>query len=251
MANENPKVIGMDEETKVPEIPSIDVQEEDVSIEKTEVKTTGTLQAITTKVKRTVNLDLFIPEIHEWITEKLKVGPTLVVGDNIGDFSLVISENLPSVIARESSSTYVNPQSEVTDASLLDKIDLKPFDVEKLSSMNNVFINIIVIFTLRKLEKDQQKQLLTECKRMLSRDGQLIVVGEFYPKSVFLLPITLTKEGIKAFKRSVLKKKMDKPIAKIDKLANELDFKFFDVKYDAGGRVRTYVLTKRWGALVS
>ncbi|MHA1200168.1 MAG: hypothetical protein ACTSQF_12635, partial [Candidatus Heimdallarchaeaceae archaeon] len=156
-----------------------------------------------------------------------------------------------SVIARESSSTYVNPRSEVTDASLLDKIDLKPFDVEKLSSMNNVFINIIVIFTLRKLEKDQQKQLLRECKRMLSRDGQLIVVGEFYPKSVFLLPITLTKEGIKAFKRSVLKKKMDKPIAKIDKLANELDFKFFDVKYDAGGRVRTYVLTKRWGALVS
>ncbi|MCE7741823.1 MAG: hypothetical protein GOP50_05145, partial [Candidatus Heimdallarchaeota archaeon] len=168
----------MEEETKVPDIPSIEEQEEDVTGEETEGKTTGTaLQNITTKVKKTVNLDLFVPQIHEWITEKLKTGPTLVIGENIGEFSIVISDNLPSVIARESSSTYVSPQSEVKDASMLEKIDFKPFDIEKLASMNDIFINIIVIFTLRKLEKDKQKQLLRECKRMLSRDGQLIVVG--------------------------------------------------------------------------
>ena len=86
---------------------------------------------------------------------------------------------------------------------------------------------------------------------MMTKNGQLIVVGEFYAKSVFLLPITAIKELTRAFKRIVLKRKMDKPVTKLDKIANDLELKFFDVKYDAGGRVRTYVLTKRWGALVS
>ena len=250
MANENPKVRLMEEKAKIPDIPVI--ENEGVGIEETSKESSPTvIKNISTKIKETVNLELFLPQIHVWIDKKLKIGPTLVIGEKIGDFALEIAKKLPTVVARESTSTYVSPEAEVTDASNLDKIDFKPFDLGKLSEIQGIFINIIIIFALRKLDRENQKLLLGQCKRMLSRDGQLIVVGEFYPKSVFLYPITAVKEGIRTFKTKILKKKIDKPIAKIDKLANELELKFFDVKYDAGGRVRTYVLTKRWGALVS
>ncbi len=249
MANENPKVSLM-EEPIVPEIPKVETQEVDIEESEAE-KSQGTLQTVSTKLKETVNLDLFLPQIYSWIEEKLKIGPTLIIGEKIGEYAIQIAKKVPSVTARENSSTYVSSESEVKDVSKLKKIDLKPFDIEKLASLNKIFVNIIVIFSLRKLERKQQLLLLRECKRVLSRDGQLIVVGEFYPKSIFLLPIALVKEGIRFFRKNILKKNVSKPIAKIDKLANELELKFFDVKYDAGGRVRTYVLTKRWGALVS
>lgn len=250
MADENPKVSRMDEELQIPKIPALESQEKDFE-EQPEEKSVKALQTITTKLKETVKLEMFLPQIYLWIEDKLKIGPTLVIGNNIGDFAISLSSKVPSVIARESTSTYVSPVAEVTDASQLEKIDFKPFDLGKIESMQNVFLNIIVIFTLRKLEREKQKLLLRECKRMLSRDGQLIVIDEFYPKSIFLIPITIAKEGIRSFRTVILKKQIDKPIKKIDKLAEDLELKFFDVKYDAGGRVRTYVLTKRWGALVS
>ena len=250
MANENSKVSIMEKESKVPDIPIIESKEEIVEDLSGE-QTSGALQTIATKIKETVNLDLFLPQIHGWIDEKLKKGPTLIIGERIGEFALKISDKLPSVIARETTSTFVSAEAEVKDSTKLNKIDLKPFDINKLAEIQDVFINIIIIFALRKLEREQQKQLLRDCKKMLSRDGQLVVVGEFYPRSLFLMPISGIKEMVRTFKTTVLKKKIAKPITKIDKLANELELKFFDVKYDAGGRVRTYVLTKRWGALVS
>ncbi len=252
MASQNSKVSVMKEDADIPKIPTIESQEDEIGTnDKSDQETPGPMHNISTKIKETVNIDLFLPQIHKWISDKIKPGPTLIIGEKIGEFAVNISEKVPSVIARESTSSYVSPKAEVKDESDLGKIDLKPFDLEKLSSIQDIFINIIVIFTLRKIDREHQQLLLAQCKRMLARDGQLIVVGEFYPKSVFLLPIAFTKESIRIFKSKLLKKKINKPITKIDKLANELELKFYDVKYDAGGRIRTYVLTKRWGALVS
>ena len=242
----------MKEEAEIPEIPTIENQEDEKGIKnESDQKTQGTIQNLSTKIKETVNVDLFQPQILEWISDKIKPGPTLIIGERIGEFAVTISEKVPIVVARESTSTYVSPKAEVKDESSLSKIDLKPFELDKLASIQDIFINIIVIFTLRKMDREHQKLLLAQCKRMLAREGQLIVVGEFLPKSVLLLPVAFIKEGIRFFKSKILKKKINKPITKIDKLADELELKFYDVKYDAGGRIRTYVLTKRWGALVS
>ncbi|MCG3227270.1 MAG: hypothetical protein H7645_10140, partial [Candidatus Heimdallarchaeota archaeon] len=49
----------------------------------------------------------------------------------------------------------------------------------------------------------------------------------------------------------ILKRKVVRPLVNFDKTVKQLELKFYDVKYDAGGRIRTYVLTKRWGALLS
>lgn len=244
----------MEEDSKISEIPKIEsteeVTKEDPS-KKFDEQVSDTLQTVTTKLKEVVNIDLFLPDIYEWILEKLKQGPTLIIGENIGNFSGEVSKYVPSVITRETISTYVSPKIEVSDEAMLSKIDLKAFDIAKLKTQQGPFLNIIIIFSLKKLEKTAQYELLKECKRMLSREGQLILVGEFYPKSILLYPVTLTKEGVKIFKSKILKKKVTKPISNFDKMANDLELKFFDIKYDAGGRIRTYVLTKRWGALLT
>ncbi|TET81544.1 MAG: hypothetical protein E3J43_00580 [Candidatus Heimdallarchaeota archaeon] len=244
----------MKEDSKISEIPKIDSTEETTKEEtskKFDEQMSDTFQTVTTKLKEVVNIDLFLPDIHEWILEKLKQGPTLIIGENIGNFSGEVSKYVPSVIARETISTYVSPKIEVKDEAMLSKIDLKAFDIAKLKTQQGPFLNIIIIFSLKKLEKTAQYELLKECKRMLSREGQLILVGEFYPKSILLYPVTLTKEGVKIFKSKILKKKVTKPITNFDKMANDLELKFFDIKHDAGGRIRTYVLTKRWGALLT
>jgi len=254
MASENSKVRIMEDDSKISEIPKIESIEETTKEEtskKFDEQLSGTLQTVTTKLKEVVNIDLFLPDIHAWILEKLKQGPTLIIGEKIGNFAGEVSKYVPSVIARETVSSYVSPKIEVEDEAMLSKIDLKAFDLAKLKNQQGPFLNIIVIFSLKKLEKNNQYELLKECKRMLSREGQLILVGEFYPKSVMLYPVTLTKEGVKIFKSKILKKKVDRPIANFDKMANDLELKFFDVKYDAGGRIRTYILTKRWGALLT
>ena len=243
----------MEEDSKIDDIPQIESEEElpeEESSKKIDEQLSDTFLTVTTKLKEIVNIDLFLPEIYEWIMEKIKQGPTLIIGENIGEIAEKAATLVPSIIARETVSSYVSPKVEVKDESILSKIDLQSFTLEKLKAQQGPFLNIIVIFALKKLEKDAQFELLQECKRVLMRDGQLIVVGEFYPKSALLYPVTLTKEGVKTFKSKILKKKIDRPIVNFEKLANNLELKFFDVKYDAGGRIRTYVLTKRWGALL-
>jgi hypothetical protein len=252
MASKDSKVSVMEEDSKINDIPKIEAEE--TSVEETEEsieQKPDAFQTVTTKIREIVNIDLFLPDIHKWILEKIKQGPTLIIGENIGRISEEVAAFAPSVIARETASSYVSPKVEVEDEGILSKIDLKSFDLEKLKAQQGPFLNIIVIFALKRLEKDAQFELLQECKRVLVREGQLIVVGEFYPKSALLYPVTLTKEGIKTFKSKVLKKKIDRPIVNFEKLANSLELKFFDVKYDAGGRIRTYILTKRWGALLT
>ena len=243
----------MKEDPEVPEIPKVesqvDVKDEETT--KKEKQLVDSLQSFTHKIKETVNLDLFLPDIHLWILDKIREGPTLIIGDNITDFASKIVEQVPSIIARETSSSYVRPKGRPKKGSILTRIDFKSFQLDKIASIQESFLNIIIIFTLRKLSREQQLELMIICKRKLSREGQLIVVGEFYPKSALLYPITFVKEGFNAFKSTILKRKVDKPISKLDKIAEELDLKFFDVKYDAGGRIRTYVLTKRWGTLIN
>ena len=239
----------MEEQPEVPEVPKI--EEEEVE----EIKKTPTDKRIdkqiAKKIKETVNVDLFLPEIFDWIFEKLKNGPTLIIGEKIGEFAEEIANRNINVVARDSSVSYVSPKTEVKNKEILNKLDIKPFSLDKLKDMDGIFLNIIVVFALKKLKKDQQLELLEKCKRILSREGQLIIVGEFYPKSALLMPISLAKEGIKSFNKAVLKRHVSRPLINFDKIAKHLELKFFDVKYDAGGRIRTYVLTKRWGALVT
>ena len=74
----------MKEDSKISEIPKIDSTEE-VTKEETSKKfdeqMSDTFQTVTTKLKEVVNIDLFLPDIHEWILEKLKQGPTLIIGE--------------------------------------------------------------------------------------------------------------------------------------------------------------------------
>ncbi|MHA1464414.1 MAG: hypothetical protein ACTSQ2_04900 [Candidatus Heimdallarchaeaceae archaeon] len=229
---------------EVPDVPHVEKEEEQVD------ESVSAIQLVTTKLKKTVNLELFLPEIYEWIFEKLKIGQTIVIGEKIGKFSDEIEKLDVSVIAREMSSSYVSPKAEVSDEKILEKMDLKPFSLNKLSGLSRFNLNIILVFALEKLTKNQRMDLLNECKRLMSKEGQLIVVGEYHPKSIFLYPISLIKGIINLFQTHVLKRKTRKPLRNFERLANKTELKFFDAKYDAKGRIRTYVLTKRWGALL-
>ncbi|MCK5304961.1 MAG: hypothetical protein KAJ72_06910 [Candidatus Heimdallarchaeota archaeon] len=230
---------------EVPDIPQVERKEEDQPKENT-----SAIQSVTKKLKKTVYLELFLPEIHEWIFEKLKKGPTIVIGDKIAKFSEEIAKLDISVIARDMSASYVSPKSEVNDETILEKMDLKPFSLSKMSKLSRYNLNIILIFALEKLTKTQKIELLNECKRLMAKEGQLIIVGEYFPKSIFLYPISLIKGFINLVNSKIFKRKTRKPLRNFEKLANKTELKFFDAKYDANGRIRTYVLTKRWGALL-
>jgi hypothetical protein len=246
----------MEETSEIDDIPQIEKtseeteKEEPSTAQKIEQQISDSFQTVSRKLKETVNIDLFLPEIQDWIFERIKVGSTLIIGDKIGEFAEKIAKVTPEVIARETSSSYVSPKTEVKDEEILRKLDMKPFKIEKFESLDGVFYNIIVIFTLRTLSNEQTDVFLNKCKRLLARDGQLIVVGEFHPKSVLLYPITAVKESAKVIKNKILKRKVVRPLVNFDKKVKQLELKFYDVKYDAGGRIRTYVLTKRWGALL-
>ena len=246
----------MEETPEIADIPQIEKvseekEEEATTAQKIEQQISDSFQTVSRKLKETVNIDLFLPDIQDWILERIKTGTTLIIGDKIGGFAEKIAKVTPEVVARESSSSYVSPKTEVKDTEILRKLDMKPFKMDKFESLDGVFYNIIVIFTLRKLSKEQAKIFLNKCKRLLAKDGQLIVVGEFYPKSVLLYPVTAVKESIKAINSKILKRQVVRPLVNFDKTVKQLELKFYDVKYDAGGRIRTYVLTKRWGALLS
>ena len=232
-------------DVEVPDIPQVEKIEDDQPDE-----SISAIQSVTTKLKKTINLELFLPEIHEWIFEKLKKGPTIVIGEKIGKFSEQIANKEISVIAREMTSSYVSPKSEVNDEKILEKMDLKPFSLSKMSTLSRYNLNIILIFALEKLTKSQKMELLNECKRLLAKEGQLIVVGECFPKSILLYPISLIRGLINLINSIVFKRRTKKPLRNFEKLASKTELKFFDVKYDANGRIRTYVLTKRWGALL-
>ncbi len=246
----------MEEQPSIEDIPQIekeeiDEEEELTGAKKIEQQLSDSFQAVSKKLKETVNIDLFLPDIHDWIFDKLKQGPTLVIGEKIGKFAERLAVEGLKVVARESSVSYVSPKTEVKDKKILEKLEMKPFFLEKISDISNTFLNIIIIFALKKLPKENQEKLLLSCKRILAKDGQMIVVGEFYPKSPLLMPITLTKEGFKTIKNKVFRKNIARPLIQIEKMADKLELKFFDVKEDAGGRIRTYVFTKRWGALIT
>lgn len=256
MADEDSKVIVMEEQPSIEDIPQIEKEEiekeeELTGAKKIEQQLSESFQAVSRKLKETVNIDLFLPDIHDWIFSKLKQGPTLVIGERIGKFSERIAEEGIKIAARESSVSYVSPKTEVKDKKILEKLEMKPFFLEKIADINDTFLNIIIIFALKRLSKEDQEKLLLSCKRILAKDGQLIVVGEYYPKSPLLMPITLTKEGFKTIKNKIFRKNIARPLTQMEKIADKLEFKFFDVKEDAGGRIRTYVFTKRWGALIT
>jgi hypothetical protein len=244
----------MEETPELADIPQIEktsheeTEQEDIS---TTQKIEQQFQSVSKQIQKTVNIELFLPDIHDWIFDRIKTGTTLIVGEKIGKFAERVANVTPEVIARETSSSYVSPKTEVKDKEILKKLDLKPFKLDKFEKIDDVFYNIIVIFTLRKLSKEEAEQFLNKCKRLLAKDGQLIIVGEFHPKSVLLYPVTAVKETVKFVKNKVLRRKVTKPLVNFDKTVKQLGLKFYDIKSDAGGRIRTYVLTKRWGALLA
>ena len=256
MADEDSKVIEMEEQPSIEDIPQIEKEEIDEDEElsgakKIEQQLTDSFQAVSRKLRETVNLELFLPDIYDWIFGKLKQGPTLIIGEKIGKFAEKMVEKEIKVIARESSLSYVSPKTEVKDKRVLEKLEMKPFILSKISDISDTFLNIIIIFALKRLTKEEQEKLLSSCKRILAKDGQMIVVGEYFPKSPLLMPVSLTKEGLKTIKNKVFRKNIARPLTQMEKIADKLELKFFDVKEDAGGRIRTYVFTKRWGALIT
>ncbi|MHA1221927.1 MAG: hypothetical protein ACTSP3_01450 [Candidatus Heimdallarchaeaceae archaeon] len=246
----------MDEEDKIEGIPKIEKttiteeKKEKKGFQKLEEQISEKVQKATFKMKKVVNLELYFPEINTWILERIKDGLTLIIGNNIGEFSANIAKKVPKVIARDISSSYVSPKVEVKDSEQLEKIEIKPFSFKKIHEIKGSFSNIIIIFTLKKLERKEQQELLDFLKTRLEKEGQIILVEEFYPKSFLLLPFALLKEGIKTIYEKIRRRKTAKPLLNFDKTIKKLGLKYFAVKYDAQGRIRTYILTKRWGALL-
>lgn len=265
MARKNPEVTKMgieetnNDENTLKEIPKIKQNGEisDGTIDNTEVKSKSEskiykiFQLFTSKIKETINVELLRLEIEEWILSKLKEGPTLIVGDKIAGFSEEVATLENQVVVRDSSVTYVSPKVEIGNKEHLAHIDMKPFKLEKFLSSRDQFSNIILFFILKKLTKEERVEILTHCKRMLFREGQLIVVDEFYPKNVLLLPFVVLLEAFKSFYAKIKGRKIITPLRNLEKLTKQLEFKFYDVKYDGNGRIRSHVLTKRWGALIS
>jgi len=244
----------MEEEIEVPDVPQIEKstdEEEDITTEKSDKQISDTISTVTRKIKETINIELFLPDIHNWIFERLKIGSTLIIGEKIVSFAEEIAKVSPSVVARDTSPEYVRLKRKGKDAEVLRKLDFKKYSYKKFKTQEGPFYNIIVIFALKHMSKEDRLEFLEKCKRILAKDGQLIVVGEFYPKSALLYPITLTKEGFKTIKSKIFQKKITRPISGFDKLVDKIQLKFYDVKYDAGGRIRSYILTKRWGALLN
>ena len=247
------------DENTLKEIPIIKQNEEtsDGTTDNTEAKSAREskiykiFQLFTSKIKETINVELLRKDIEEWILSKIKEGPTIIVGDKIAGFSEEVADLGNKVVSRDSSVTYVSPKVEIGNKEHLAHIDMKPFKLDKFLSSRDQFSNIILFFTLKKLTKEERIEILTHCKRMLFREGQLIVVDEFYPKNVLLFPFVVLLEALKSFHAKIKGRKIITPLRNLEKLTKQLDFKFYDIKYDGNGRIRSHVLTKRWGALIN
>lgn len=265
MARKNSEVNRMgiegtnNDENVMKEIPKVK-QNENISndtidnaeaISKSESKIYETFQLFTSKIKEQVNVELLRSDIEKWILDKLKEGPTIILGGKIAGFSEEVVNHGNKVVARDSSTTYVSPKVEIGNKEHLANIDMKSFKLDKFLSRRDQFSNIILFFILKKLTKEERVEILTHCKRMLFREGQLIVVDEFYPKNVLLLPLVVLLEALKSFYAKIKGRKIITPLRNLEKLTKQLEFKFYDVKYDGNGRIRSHVLTKRWGALIS
>lgn len=206
---------------------------------------------ISAKIRETVDIETLKPYLQETIIAKLKEGDVILIGEKIGVFAEKIAEEGHNVIARDTSVTYVSPKTEVNNHTILEKVDIKPFVMHKFKEIQGFYRNIILFFALKRLSRKEIEELLTHCKKILSREGQIVIVDEFYPRNLLLWILTMLKIGFEVLREKITKQQAIKPCRKIEKIINKLELKFYDVKHEAAGRIRTYIVSKRWSALLN
>lgn len=246
-----PQIEKTEEEKKAEEIEEkVTEEEKEEETVKTESIATQQIKKISSKIQEAINIDVLKPNIQATIVAKLKEGDVILVGEKIGNFAEKMAEEGHNVFARDTSATYVTPRAEVNNHEVLDKIDIKPFNLNKFKELKGYYRNIILFFALKRLSKQEIEELLKKCKELLSREGQLIIVDEFYPLNPILWLVTMIKIGFLTIREYLTKQRAIKPCKKLDKLIRKLELKFYDVKHEAEGRIRTYIVSKRWSALL-
>ena len=90
-------MIQMEETPEIADIPQIEKvseekEEEATTAQKIEQQISDSFQTVSRKLKETVNIDLFLPDIQDWILERIKTGTTLIIGDKIGGFAEKIAK---------------------------------------------------------------------------------------------------------------------------------------------------------------
>ncbi len=231
-------------EIDIPDTPERPKEEEEND------KKPSELEKIKDSIQKSLNLKLIRPEIEHWILERLKDGPTIIIGEKVGKTAELFIEKVNDLKAYDTSDTFVSPNVEVNNRQNLDKFKLTRFRIENINEIEGNYTNIILFFGLKKQIRAKRIEILKSCKSKLNRDGQIILADEFFPKNIlYLLPAYLL------YCLNYLKAKIQNinhyhPILRIEKTAKKLELKFYDTTYFAGGRVRIYIFSKRWGALV-
>ncbi|MHA1401327.1 MAG: hypothetical protein ACTSQE_13345 [Candidatus Heimdallarchaeaceae archaeon] len=277
MARKDQKGIRMTEEAEIPDLPEIfrhnekkekqkelEVQvpeiytEEEVKEEQEQKEEhrkikafRQNLQKLKREIEKTLNIDLYRPEIEKRIEGMLKKGRTLIIGKKIGQFAEQLVEKGYTVIARESSITYVSPKTEVNNIEILEKLDLKPFVQHKLKKIDGSFVNIILLFALKGREYKENYELVSLCRDKLHPNGIMIIVDQFVSrKNVIISFFKLVYFGLKLGIEKLRKRAYIIPIIKLDKIIKQLELRKYKTFEDAGGQIRTYIVAKRLGAFL-
>ncbi|MCL2172876.1 MAG: class I SAM-dependent methyltransferase [Candidatus Bathyarchaeota archaeon] len=104
-----------------------------------------------------------------------------------GANSLIIAKNKPDarLIALDLSSNMLKIANKKYRKARVENIETLIADACNISLLNNSFDVVLIPLVLHEIEKNMQKAILTEAKRVLSDNGQIIVVEWEQPKGRF------------------------------------------------------------------
>ncbi|MHA1116646.1 MAG: hypothetical protein ACTSPJ_10795 [Candidatus Heimdallarchaeaceae archaeon] len=210
------------------------------------------IQGLKEKVEQIVNVNKLRPQIEKDIENLLKDGNTLLIGKNVGVFAERLTEKGMNVIARDTSITFISPKTEVNNVKILEKMELKPFSLEKMNNLKGPFINIILFFALKGRKKEEIYSIVNKCKQLLYSSGLLFIVEESASGlNIFLNFFKYLTYVNKFIKSKIKKEEYTWPVVKIKKVIKQLELRKFKTFVYGGRNVQTYVLAKRLSAFLS
>ena len=204
------------------------------------------------KVEQVVNINKLRPQIEKDIEVLLKEGKTLLIGKNVGAFAERMTEKGIGVIARDTSITFISPKAEVNNVKILEKMELKPFSLEKMNNLDGPFMNIILLFALKGRKKEEIYTIVKKCKQLLYSSGLLFITEETV--SGFNIILNFFKNlsyVIKFIKSKIKKEEYVWPVVKTKKIIKQLELRTFKTFTYGGRNVQTFVLAKRLSAFLS
>ena len=104
-----------------------------------------------------------------------------------GTNSIVIAKNMVNtqLTALDLSVGMLKIAQKKYQKSQVENIETLIADACNMSLLDNSFDIVLISLVLHEIEKDMQKAILTEAKRVLSNDGKIIVIEWAQPKSRF------------------------------------------------------------------